>query len=107
MREETKPGNWVRFVLLLPVAWVLIFGFYISPWIGPFPRSKSQWLLLVLLGPPAGVLIEALFGWLFSTQNGYAISRRGFSMARVLIQLSIMLACSGLLYALLWALKLT
>lgn len=107
MREETITRNWVRCFVALPVAWFLIFAFYILPGSGPFPRSRSHWLFLFLLGPPAAVLVDAIFAWLFSSRNGYAISHRSFSMARVLIQLSIMLAVSCLLYAFLWALKLT
>jgi hypothetical protein len=72
---------------------------------GPdLPKSKSQWLWFVAVGPPLYVLGEVFFDWLFSPEHGHAVSARRFSVARVLIALPVVLVVLALCWFLSWVL---
>ena len=82
---------------MLPVWWGLVLVLCVLPF-APLPHSRLGWLLLVLLGPPAAVLGEEFFGWVFSDRHGYAISHHAFSAARVAVGVAAMLAFSTIIY---------
>jgi CDP-diglyceride synthetase len=100
MSEQALQLKWLRLLLLLPLGWLAVFIFYVLPWLHRLPRSRPEWLLLFVLGPPAVVVLQLSFRWVFSARHGYAVSRHTFSLKRLLILLVAMLALSGLFYIL-------
>ena len=88
-------------LVLGALAWLFVAGLLAVEFLPDLPHSKSQWLLFIAFGPPLYVLGEAFFDWMFSTKHGQAISPRGFSVARVLIALPVVLV----LIALSWCLS--
>ena len=100
MSEQALQRKWLRLLLLLPLGWLVVFVFYVLPWLHRLPRSRPEWLLLFVLGPPAVVVLKLSFRWVFSARHGYAISRRTFSLQRLFILLLAMLALGALFYIL-------
>jgi len=74
---------------LAALAWLFLVGLLLLGLWPELPRSKPQWLVFLLVGPPLYVLGEAFFGLLFSQEHGSAISPRGFSVVRVLVALPV------------------
>ncbi len=66
---KRTPLQWAKFALLFAFAWLLMVGLIIamSFWI---PQTRTGWILLILLGPPAWVLIEFLM-YLFRKTRFY------------------------------------
>jgi hypothetical protein len=89
-------------LVLAALAWLFIAGLLMVEFLPNLPRTKSQWLLFISFGPPLYVLGDAFVGWLFSTQHGQVISPRGFSVARVLIVLPVVLVLIALGWLLSW-----
>jgi len=50
-----------------------------------------EWLVFLVLGPPAAILLESASEKLFSKERGYSISEKAFSLKRI---------CFGLITAL-------
>jgi hypothetical protein len=97
-------GNWPRTLLAGAVVWLFIAGFLAVQLWPDLPHSALQWVFLVVLGPPLYVLGETFFGWLFSPEHGAAISRRRFSIKRIAVVLTIVLAAFAVSWWLSWLL---
>jgi hypothetical protein len=63
-----------------------------------WPRSIVGWVILLLVGVPASMLLEAVGSFAFSVQHGRAISPAGFSVKRLAICLTFL----GLAFAVLY-----
>lgn len=102
MSHDQRAGSWSRTLLVGAFAWLSLVALLVF-WLLPnLPQTALQWVLLVVLGPPAYVLGEAFFGWLLSREHGAAISRRRFSIKRIAVLLLVFLA----VFALSWWLSL-
>jgi hypothetical protein len=89
---------------LAALAWLFLVGLLLLGLWPDLPKSKPQWLVFLLIGPPLYVLGEAFFGWLFSREHGYARSPRPFSAVRVVIALPIAAIAIVLCWFLSWIL---
>jgi hypothetical protein len=90
----------LRVALIVVVTWAVLVGLCILMLWPSLPTSSRQWGFLVAFGPPAYLGLELLGEWLFSTEHGYAISKkRGTSGARILVAVVVM---SVLLVGILW-----
>lgn len=83
---------------VLALTWLFVAALLTVQLWPDLPHSKLKWFLLIAFGPPLYILGESFFGWLFSSGHGSDISRRKFSLVRVLLAFPIMLA----LFALSW-----
>lgn len=84
--------RWGRKVFWGALVWLFVSGLLVIQIWPSFPQSKSEWLLLLVFGPPAYVLLEAFGDWMFSRRHGHAISSREFSVVRIMTALVIVLA---------------
>jgi hypothetical protein len=102
MGNDERAWSWSRTLVGGAVAWLFLVALLVLLFLPNLPQSALQWVLLVVLGPPAYVLGEAFFGWLLSREHGTAISRRRFSIKRIAVLLLVFLA----VFALSWWLSL-
>jgi len=91
MSQENPHHRWIRALPLAALAWLFLVALLTLEFGPNLPKSTSGWLLFVIVGPPLYILAEAFVGWMFSSQHGYAISPRRFSLARLLIAGSVVL----------------
>ena len=91
--------KWVKPILIFAALWVLVAGAIVAQGLPWLPGTRTQWLLVVGLGPPMYLLAEGVFSWLFSARRGHRVSRRNFSLVRVLLLLLAVLVCFGLAWA--------
>ncbi len=63
------------------------------------PRSFIGWVILVLVGIPAALGLEALSDMVLSEQRGRAISPASFSGRRILFAMAFVVVVLGTLYA--------
>src|SRR5580698_1123319 len=65
--QKRTPLQWATFVLMFAVIWLVMVGLIIAAsfWI---PQSRTGWILLILLGPPAWLLGEFLLFLLYKSK---------------------------------------
>jgi len=68
---KRTPLQWAAFVLLFALVWLFAVGLIIagSFWI---PQTRTGWILLIVLGPPAWMLVEFLM-YLFRKTRFYQV----------------------------------
>ena len=106
MNKDTHLMNkvhmWGRIIFWAAVSWLFIVGLIVLNFWPYLPKSKTQWFLLIAIGPPLYVFTREGSGWLFSRRHGYAISQRSFSVARILVALFMFLAVYAFVWWVLW-----
>lgn len=87
------PGrSFVSALVGATIVWSVLCGvILLSVW-PLMPRTRLQWVLLIVFGPPLFVLGEHLGDQLFSKRVGLRISPRRFSILRILFGVLVMLA---------------
>ena len=100
MNTSSSGISWSRRALGIAVVWAVLAALLAVTLWPDTPRSSYKWFLLLGFGPPLYVLAEAFFGWLLSATHGQAISKRRFSLLRVLFALAF---CVPFFVAWLWA----
>lgn len=83
-------GRRTRTLLGFALAWLFIAALLTLQFWPDLPRSRTQWVLLIVFGPPFYAFGELLFGRLFQ-RHGRSISHGRFSFKRVLIALAVTL----------------
>jgi hypothetical protein len=63
-----------QFLIGLAVVWLVVAGLLILQIWPDLPKTDLGWFLLVVVCPPAYVVGEGFFGWLFSEKHGKEIS---------------------------------
>jgi hypothetical protein len=77
------------------ILWVLLAVLMILDFWPNLPKTKLHWFLLIVAGPPIGMLGETFAGWLFSSEHGKRVSPKKFSLLRMGIVMVIMLFIVG------------
>lgn len=80
MRQE-KYSKRLQFLFTLGAVWLLLVAMLEGLLWPDLPKTNLGWIILVVLGPPAYIVGESFFGWLFSEKHGKAISSKQFSWA--------------------------
>ena len=83
----------LTFLVALTVTWAFLVGLVILS-LG-VPKTRTQWIIAVIAGPPLYVAADAFGGWLFSKAHGERISAKPFSWLRILVALAVMLVIFG------------
>ncbi len=79
---KRTPLEWATFALTLAVVWLFYAGFImLMTW--RIPQTRSEWIFLVLVGPPAWVLTELFFDWLSKTELYRVFSEYPSPIARI------------------------
>lgn len=80
-----------RYLVPLALVWLLV-GACLTLQLWPdLPGSWQHWALLFSLGPPLYVALEAWSSWVLSESHGWAVSRKRFSVLRILLLLPVVL----------------
>lgn len=98
---KRTPLQWATFVILLAVVWLFTVGLIIagSFWI---PRSRTGWILLIALGPPARMLVELSIAR-FGKSSFYQGTIRGMPIyARILLGVILALGLMLSWYSVFW-----
>ena len=80
-----------RWALPVAAVWVLITVLIALQLWPDLPRSRQQWLLLIGLGPPLYIALEAWGSWVLAPARGWAVSRKRFSLLRLVLLLPLVL----------------
>jgi hypothetical protein len=96
---EGKGSTIRRWLVGVSLIWPFLVGYSLLSLYPDYPKNKRQWLLVIILGPPANVLGEALFGWIFSREHGYRISKSSFSVFRILFAIAVFIALFAIGFA--------
>jgi hypothetical protein len=59
---------------------ILIIGIFPD-----YPKTTVGWVMLIVIGPPVYLLAEGIGEKIFSRKVGEKISRKGFSIARIIV----------------------
>lgn len=87
LREN--PARRLQFLFSLAAAWFFVTGLLILQLWPDLPKTDLGWFLIIVVGPPAYVVGEGFFGWLFSEKHGKEISTKHFSWLRIALALSV------------------
>src|SRR5216684_3491275 len=67
MSKRKRPS--VKTMILFAIAWMCLVGLILLETLGWPPKTPAHWLLLIIFGPPAYILLEGIgeeiFGKLF------------------------------------------
>jgi hypothetical protein len=91
-----NPAKRPQFLLGLAAGWAVVAALLaLQLWPG-LPKTDLGWFLLVVVGPPAYVAGEGLFGWLFCERRGNKISTKQFSWLRTALAFVVVAAIFGI-----------
>lgn len=99
---KRTPLQWATFVFLFAVVWLFTVGLIIA---GSFriPQSRTGWILLIALGPPAWMLVELSIDR-FGKSSFYQVTIRGMPIyARILLGVILALGLMLSWYSVFWA----
>lgn len=83
--------RYFRYLVPVALVWLLV-GALLTLQLWPdLPGSRRHWALLLALGPPLYVALEAWSAWVLSESHGWAASRKRFSVVRILLLLPVVL----------------
>ena len=107
-RRKRSLLDWVKFVLFLMVFWSVAVGLIIAASFH-IPQTRTEWILLVALGPPAWMLVEFSME-LFRRSRFYQVTIRGMPMyvrilLGVILALGLMLSWYSVFWACAWVLS--
>ena len=91
-RALTALRRAVEFLVLLAILEVIVLAFSWGLW----PSSTVGWIVLLTLGPVAYIVLDVASDLLLTPAVGYRLSRRRFSLKRVLVLLLFFLVSIGL-----------
>ena len=91
MNEDSSFIRLPRWLLPVAIVWLLVAGVLLLQFWPDIPRTTRQWAFFFVLFPPLYVAGEAWNTWVFSPARGWAISRKKFSILRVVLALPVAL----------------
>jgi hypothetical protein len=80
-----------RYLVPVAITWVVAAAVLIFQLWPNLPSSPRQWALLLGFGPPLFVIIEAWSSWVLAKSRVWAISRKRFSVLRIILLLPVVL----------------
>jgi uncharacterized membrane protein SirB2 len=104
VRNDSTFQQWSRLLPMLAIAWLAVAGvlvFQLWPWV---PRTKGQWVLLLVFGPPLYVLCEGVGEKFFLSKRGDRISAEAFSFKRIMVGVAVFLFVTAILAGASWLL---
>lgn len=95
MKQE-KYSKRLKLLLALGAAWILLVAIVVGYSWPDLPKTKLGWGVLMVFGPPAYLVGESFFEWLFSQKHGKAISSKLFSWRRIFVALVLVVIIFGI-----------
>ena len=89
--ERERLPRWLVWIGVVLAAWAMFAVLLLLQLLPDTPKTTRGWMLLLVLGPPAYVVLEWASSRLFSSKTGAQISSAGFSFARVVVALIVVL----------------
>jgi hypothetical protein len=80
-----------RFVVPVAITWVVVAALLILQLWPDLPASRHQWALFLGFGPPIVVAVEGWASWVLAESRGWAISKKRFSVLRIILLLPVVL----------------
>jgi hypothetical protein len=103
---NTTNGSTIgRWIVGLSLLWPLLVGFTLLSLYPDYPKNRLQWTLVIVFGPPANLLFEALGGWIFSKEHSERISKSKFSIVRIAFGVVVLSVLFAIGTAITWVIK--
>lgn len=77
------------------VIWLFLAALFALEFWPHLPESTSEWVAIIVVGPPLYVLAEGAAEWLWSTRTGRAIAHHPSSAVRIFWGVVIALVVGG------------
>ncbi len=75
----------LQFLAVLALAWIVSAILILLNVFPLHPKTKTGWALFISLALPVYLVMEIAGSWMFSKEHGIQVSKREFSVLRVII----------------------